>query len=161
MSLFNKLIVATLLLGTTTGITADESGKVAYPDGYRNWHHVKSMLILPGHSLENPFLGIHHVYANELAADGLKSGQYADGSVLAFDLLSFVNADNTIVEGERKLLGLMVRDAGKYSSTGGWGFEGFAGNSKTKRLVSDGGDSCYACHTAVESTSYVFSQLRR
>lgn len=137
-----------------------ESGGVPFPEGYRNWLHAKSMLIQPGHALENPFQGIHHVYANGMAAKGLKSGNYADGSVLVFDLLNYEEKDNSIQEGKRKLVGVMHKDAAKYASTGGWGFEGFAGDSKTERLVKDGGKSCFDCHAAQKDKGYVFSELR-
>ena len=160
MRQFLLFIVAISVAGITGGAAANEENQVAYPDGYRSWQHVKSMLILPGHSLENPFLGIHHVYANKKAMAGLSGGGFDDGSVLAFDLLAYTEENNAIIEGERKLVGVMYKDSQKYAATGGWGFEGFAGNSKTQRLVSDGGTSCYACHTAVESSNYVFSQYR-
>ncbi|WP_445372838.1 cytochrome P460 family protein [Methylomonas sp. HW2-6] len=133
---------------------------VAYPEGYRTWLHAKTMLIQPGHALENPFQGLHHVYANKKAESGLKSGKYQDGSVLVFDLLQYQEQDKTIQEGERKLLGVMQKDSKKYAATGGWGFEGFAGNSKTERLVQDGGASCFACHASEQKTDYVFSQYR-
>ncbi|ANE54815.1 MULTISPECIES: cytochrome P460 family protein [Methylomonas] len=133
---------------------------VAYPEGYRTWLHAKSMLIQPGHALENPFQGLHHVYANKKAESGLKSGKYEDGSVLVFDLLQYQEKDKTIQEGERKLVGVMQKDSKKYAATGGWGFEGFAGNSKTERLVKDGGASCFACHASEQKTDYVFSQYR-
>lgn len=119
------------------------------------------MLIEPGHQLENPFQGIHHVYANSNALEGLKTGTYSDGSVLVFDLLEYSETDLTIQEGDRKLLGIMHKNAVKYSSTGGWGFEGFAGESKTERLVNDGGASCFACHSSEKKTDYVFSQIRQ
>lgn len=131
-----------------------------YPEGYRNWFHVKTMLIEPGHQLENPFQGIHHVYANQNAVEGLNTGAYPDGSVLVFDLLEYSEKDLTIQEGDRKLVGIMHKNSNMYSSTGGWGFEGFAGNSKTERLVHDGGKSCFACHTSEKNTDYVFSRIR-
>jgi hypothetical protein len=137
-----------------------ETDGVPFPQGYRNWLHAKSMLIEPGHALENPFQGIHHIYANGKAAKGLKTGNYADGAVLVFDLLNYEEKDKTIQEGERKLVGVMHKDSAKYASTGGWGFEGFAGNSKTERLVKDGGKSCFECHTAQKAKDYVFSELR-
>ncbi len=155
----NKIIITGFLLASTTFGFA-ENNNVAFPEGYRNWLHAKSMLIQPGHALENPFQGIHHVYANGKAANGLKSGNYADGSVLVFDLLKYEEKDKTIQEGERKLVGVMYKDSVKYASTGGWGFEGFAGNSKTERLVKDGGKSCFDCHTAEKAKDYVFSELR-
>lgn len=156
-----SLGMAGLLFTTSLTNLAAENGKgVPYPDGYRNWLHVKSMLIQPGHALENPFQGLHHVYANKQAEKGLKEGKYADGSVLVFDLLQYQEQDKTIQEGERKLVGVMVKDAKKYAATGGWGFEGFAGNSKTERLTNDGGKSCFGCHEPQKDSDYVYSKYR-
>lgn len=155
-----SLSLAILLLAFSIGGYAGEQD-IPYPEGYRNWFHVKTMLIKPGHKLENPFQGIHHVYANWKAVNGLKKGAYSDGAVLVFDLLNYSDKDLTIQEGERKLLGVMRKDSKKYGSTGGWGFEGFAGDSKTERLVNDGGTSCFACHAPGKSSDYVFSQLRK
>ncbi len=142
------------------GAAAGDRPQVSYPDNYRSWTHLKTMLIQPGHGLEDPFAGIHHVYANELAVRGQHSGKYADGSVFVFDLLEYKEGDNAIVEGPRKLVGVMQHDQSAYDNTGGWGFEGFAGDSKTERLVSDGGLSCFGCHTSVESSAYVFAKFR-
>jgi hypothetical protein len=154
-----SLLFTGLLLASTAYVYADKDG-IPFPEGYRNWLHTKSMLIQLGHALENPFQGIHHIYANGKAANGLKSGKYADGSVLVFDLLKYEEKDKTIQEAERKLVGVMLKDSAKYASTGGWGFEGFAGNSKTERLVKDGGKSCFDCHSPEKGKDYVFSSLR-
>ncbi len=54
----------------------------------------------------------------------------------------------------------MVKNAKQYSKTGGWGFEGFAGNSKSKRLTNDGGASCFACHAPLTESDYVYSRYR-
>lgn len=139
---------------------AAQSGQVKYPEGYRSWQHVKSMVILQGHPLENPFAGIHHVYANQRAVEGLRTGEYPEGAVLVFDLLEAKQEGNAIQEGRRKLIGVMERNASRFSATGGWGFEGFAADSKTQRLVSDGGVSCFSCHQGAQATGYVFSSLR-
>jgi hypothetical protein len=138
-----------------------DKAKVDYPEGYRNWAHVKSMLIEPGHPLENPFQGIHHIYGNDKALNGFKAGTFPDGSVLVFDLLGYSQKGHAIQEGERKLVGVMVKNKNNYKSTGGWGFEGFSGNSKSKRLVGDGGKSCFLCHTSQEKNDYVFSKVRK
>jgi hypothetical protein len=153
-------LMASLSLLCSGAISADEM-QVPYPENYRNWMHVKSMLIESGHPLENPFQGLHHIYANEPALKGLQGGDYADGAVLAFDLLEVTEADNTIQEGDRKLLGVMHKDANKYAETGGWGFEGFAGDSQTERLVTDGGKSCFACHSPHKADDYVFTKWRK
>ncbi|MCG8425935.1 MAG: cytochrome P460 family protein [Chromatiales bacterium] len=159
MKLRNAALFACMSLISIEPAMAGEK-KVPYPDNYRNWSHVKTMLIQPGHPLENPFQGIHHVYANKKAYKGLKNGRYEDGSVLVFDLLNYAEKDHAIQEGERKLIGIMHKDAKKYAQTGGWGFEGFAGDSRTERLVQDGGSSCFACHTQQKENDYVFSKLR-
>lgn len=155
------MTVTGLLLAVAVGSGyGGEAAKVAYPEGYRGWQHIKSMVILPGHSLENPFLGIHHVYGNAKAIQGLRDGRFPDGAVLVFDLLDYSESDHSLQEGGRKLVGVMQRDARRYAGTGGWGFEGFAGDSRTERLTSDGGQSCYDCHAAQQATGYVFSRLR-
>ncbi len=157
----NFVLISIFCFAVLGGIwIANAEDKVPYPDGYRNWVHVKSMVIFPGHALEDPFGGIHHVYANEKAVSGLKSGKYQDGSVLAFDLLEYIEGGNALQEGKRKLVGVMEKNSSKYSATGGWGFEGFAGKSKTERLTNDGGKSCFDCHASKKSTDYVFSKLR-
>ena len=118
------------LLGLTTVLMlssvsqADDHKQVPYPESFRDWRHVKSMIIKAGHPLATPFKGIHHVYANDKAMSGLRDGHYPDGAVLVFDLLDYVQADNTLQEAERKLVGVMHKDAAKYAATGGWGFEG-------------------------------------
>lgn len=145
----------------TAGLSIADAGESpAYPDGYRDWSHVKSMVIHPGHALADPFQGIHHVYANDAAREGLKNGNYADGAVFAFDLLEYDTADNASTEGERVLLGAMVKDSDQYSETGGWGFEAWQGDSRSGGMVTDGGAGCFGCHEQVADRDYVFSQWR-
>ena len=136
------------------------SNPVAYPEGYRAWTHIKSAVILPGHPAEASFGGVHHVYGNRQAIDGLKSGRYADGAVLVFDLLAADSKDNAIGEGARKLLAVMQRDARRYAATGGWGYEAFSGDSKSERVVKDGGTSCHQCHQARAQQGFVYSEWR-
>lgn len=152
------LIICTLGIGTN--LTAAAEGPIPYPEGYRGWAHVKSMTIHPGHPLQDPFLGIHHVYANPAARTGLETGRFADGSVLVFDQLESLTQDHASTEGERVLVGVMVKDRQRFAETGGWGFEGWAGDSRDERLVSDGGKACFECHTQRAAQDYVFSEWR-
>lgn len=154
------LAAGALAATLTAGAAAAGAKPVAYPDGYRAWHHVKSMVIQPGHPLENPFAGIHHVYANPAALQGLRSGKYADGAIIAFDLLEAPAKESAVTEGPRKLLGVMERRQKEAAATGGWAFEAFKGDSRTERLVGDGGQSCFACHAAQKSSNYVYSTVR-
>ena len=139
---------ALMSISLATGPVQSAGAEVSYPDGYRAWYHVKSMVILPGHGLADPFQGIHHVYANPAALEGMLSGDYRDGSVLVFDLLHNVEGDNAIQEGQRKLIGVMERDGQRFAATGGWGFEGFAGNRRVEWLTNDGGQGCFECHAS-------------
>jgi hypothetical protein len=135
---------------------------VPYPTGYRSWSHVKSMIIEPGHALYESFGGLHHLYANDKAMEGYRDGQFPDGAVIVFDLLATVEADNAVTEGPRKVLGVMHKDSARYAATGGWGFEGFAGDSTTERAVAaNAKTACFDCHTARKDHDYVFSELRR
>jgi len=152
-------LITSLIMMIPNLVSASENN-VPYPQNYRSWAHIKTMLIEPGHPLANPFQGIHHVYARQKAYQGLKSGNYSDGAVLVFDLIDYLQKDKAIQEGSRKLVGIMHKDAKKYAQTGGWGFEGFAANSKTERLVKDGGRSCFGCHAPEKANDFVFSKLR-
>lgn len=160
MKLFSTFLTAVIFLISAPQGYA-ESGKVEYPEGYRQWAHIKSMLIEPGHPLENPFQGMHHVYGNQKTLKGLKEGSFPDGSVLVFDLLQYSQGGHAIQEGERKLIGVMQKDKKAFSATGGWGFEAFPKNSKTDRIVGDGGKGCFSCHTSQKEHDYVFSRLRK
>jgi hypothetical protein len=153
------LCVSILSLLPVPAVRADKAA-VAFPDGYRHWTHVKSMVLTPEHALANPFAGIHHIYANDRALEGYRASAFPDGSVLVFDLLEYTVADGAGTEGPRKLVGVMRKDAKKFAATGGWGYEGFKGDSTTERLVTDGGVSCHACHAARKDSHYVFSKMR-
>jgi len=148
-------LVTGLLLSVSFPVYSD-SNTVPYPDNYRSWHHVKSMIIQDGHPLAATDQGMHHIYANEDAIRGLRTGHYADGATLVYDLLEYVEKDRTIQEGSRKFVGVMYKNIEKYSDTGGWRFEEFAGNSRERRLTKDGGKSCFSCHKPKKSEGYVF-----
>ena len=156
-----KAKILTLLGITAATVALAAEPEVPYPAGYRDWHHVKSMVIEKGHPLFESFGGIHHLYANPKALEGYKSGKFPDGAVIVFDLLDAPQADNAITEGARKVAGVMHKDAKKYAATGGWGYEGFGGGDKTKRVVgANAATACHACHTAQKDHGYVFSSLR-
>ncbi len=136
--------------------------KVDYPEGYRGWAHVKSMVIEKGHPLYGSFGGIHHIYANAKALAAMRAGgPYPDGAVLVFDLLEAVRtADHAIVEGARKVVGVMQKDSKRFADTGGWGFEGFKGDGR-ERVVTDAKAACFDCHASRKDQDYVFSAYRR
>lgn len=153
------ILAALGVASTTTALGAEP--QVPYPEGYRDWHHVKSMVIEEGHPLHSAFGGIHHIYANDEAVSGYRKGHFPDGAVIIFDLLEASRADNAITEGQRKVVGVMHKDAAKFAATGGWGFEGFGGGDPTHRVVGgNAASACFECHEPQSDRDYVFSELR-
>ncbi len=144
------------------GARAD-SAAVKYPAGYREWTHIKSMVIVSDrHPLFNAFGGIHHVYVNKTGLQAAKShGAFPNGSVLVFDLLQATEADGAYAEGARKLVAVMHKDSTRFKETGGWGFEGFKGDSETERVVTDPTGQCFSCHASQKDRDSVFSEFRK
>lgn len=158
-----KTVLPTLLVLLLAGIFVFgfSNNEVKYPDGYRKWTHVKTLILEKGHPLFDAFGGIHHIYANKTAFDGYMNGKkFKDGSVIVFDLLEKVSADNAISEGSRKIVGVMEKNSKKFKSTGGWGFEGFKGDTKN-RAVNDMNGQCFSCHLSQKDNDYVFSNYRK
>jgi len=136
-----------------------EPPRVEYPTGYRQWAHVKSMVIYSDkHPLFAQFGGMHHIYANADAMRAYtKGGTYPDGSVIVFDLLEAKDENGAYVAGARKFIGVMRKDRAKYKATGGWGFEGFKGDSRADRMVNDANAQCFGCHLQQKDNDFVFS----
>ena len=151
-----------LLALTLAGLAHAAGPAVDYPTGYRQWPHVKSMVI---HSDKHPlfaaFGGMHHIYANAEAMRAYtKGGTFADGSVLVFDLLEAKDDGGAFVSGDRKVVAVMVKDRARFKATGGWGFEGFKDDSRTERVVKDPAKECFACHQQQKDNDFVFSGYR-
>ena len=134
---------------------------IFYPSDYRHWTHIKSMIIQQNHPLFESFGGIHHIYATNLALIGYQSGEFPEGSIIAFDLLEISEKDNTVIEKDRKVLGVMVKDSKQFAETSGWGFEGFGSGDANNPIVgNDYKQACYECHTSQQEKDYVFSEWR-
>src|SRR5690348_14180597 len=132
---------------------------VPYPEGYRQWTHIKTAVVEPGNAAFEHFGGFHHIYANSIAMAGYRTGQFANGSCIVFDVLQAIDTAKLLLEGSRRQLDVMVRDTSLFASTGGWGFEEFLGNSKTERTVMNtASTTCYSCHS--RKKTLVFSEWR-
>lgn len=158
------LCLCTVAMGLAPAMPPQKpaSDKIAFPKGYRSWTHVKSMLIYDkSHPLFDKFGGIHHVYANNLAVPTLrKGGVYPNGAEFVFDLFEAKVQGGAYIEGNRKVLAAMVKDARRYARTGGWGFEAWAGGDAAKPMVKDAATECFACHASQKKTGYVYSAWR-
>jgi hypothetical protein len=148
-------------LALTVAAAAAEAPTVPYPDGYRDWHHVKTTVIQPGHPMYSAIGGINHTYANREAMQGYPGGNFPDGSTLVFDTIQANDADHAISEGKRKVIGVMTKNAKRYAATGGWGFENFdAGDPKRPVFGAKAAAACFGCHNLPATRDHVYSRFR-
>lgn len=155
-------LAALLTLTWVVNMLARPDEPTAYPAGYRKWVHVKSALVDPKSPAAGRYGGLHHIYANEKAMEGYRSGQFPDGSVIVFDLLETRESAGTTTEGPRRFIDVMTKDGQRYAATGGWGFDEFTGDSQSDQaLTAQAKTECYGCHTRQKSHDFVFSTFRK
>jgi Cytochrome P460 len=157
--LCTTIISSLLLAASAAQVSAPES--VPYPEGYREWMHVKSALITPPSRGFKRFGGLHHIYANAKALEGYRTGVFADGAVIVADFLETQEKDGDVSEGKRRFIDVMLKDSKRFAQTGGWGFEEFSGDSKTERTLTNPAKECFQCHTTKQESGFVFSAVRK
>jgi hypothetical protein len=164
--MFSKFAVALgsvgiLMLFGTLSASADDG--VPFPDGFRDWFFVNSLTATAESPLFGHVAGVHHIYVNARGLPTLKAGggfPYPDGTIFADDVHEFSVKDGASLEGAKKLVTVMVKDAKKYATTGGWGFQVWAAGDPTKPQVPDIAHSvqaCFVCHTPQKVQDYTFS----
>src|SRR5580692_2917424 len=159
------LAIITLAFTLRFDARAADDQTVPYPEGYRHWTHLHASLIGPTlagfwkRPCQKPCTaGIFHFYGNEKAMMGLRTGTYADGAVIAEELLEMLgSATGGGKEGERRLVGVMVKDSNRYAPTGGWGFGSYDGDSREDNLDSVAKTACFTCHIPRKDHGYVFT----
>ena len=135
MKALSTVLAATFTLLAVWLYASDGSNDdVEYPDGYRQWSHVKSMVLQEGHPLYETFGGIHHIYANSKALEAMKAA--------------------------RKRVDVMQKDSKKFAKTAGWGYETFKGDTR-ERVVQDVQNACHSCHVGQKESDYVFSTYQK
>ena len=151
-----------LVFGT---LRAAEAG-TPYPDGYRHWTFLHSSMVPPAFDAfgkkpcEKPCMaGVFHFYANNQAMDGLRTGSYPDGAIIAEEMLEWIStANGGAREGQRRVVGVMVKDSQRYASTGGWGYGSFDEGSRADKLDAKSREACHQCHIARKDQGYVFTE---
>lgn len=151
-----------------TTLNASDGEGTPYPEGYRQWTFLHSSMVPASFDAfgkkpcEKPCTaGIFHFYANGKAMNGLRTGSYPDGSIIAEEMLEWQSASNGFgKEGPRRIIGVMVKDGERYSSTGGWGYGSFDDGSRTDKLDGKERKVCYQCHVARKDQGYVFTEYR-
>jgi hypothetical protein len=160
-----KTMVAGALV--ITGISAQAfqgsaDDKVSYPQGYRQWVHVSSAVVGPASPIYKRYGGIHHIYANEKAMEGYRTGHFPDGAVIVFDLLETKENAGLTTEGARRFIDVMEKHGRRFAQTGGWGFEEFIADNPTEpTLTAAAKTDCYTCHARQKERDSVFSAFRK
>jgi hypothetical protein len=144
-----------------SAVSADEG--VPFPDGFRDWFAVNSMTATKDSPAFGGVDGMHIIYVNAKGLPTLKKGgpfPYPDGTIFADDVHEFSVKDGATVEGTKKAVTVMVKDSKKYASTGGWGFQVWAGGDPSKPQIPDTAHAttaCFSCHTPQREQDYTFS----
>lgn len=155
-------IAASLMVAGVFAAQTDTA--VPFPDGYRSWQHVKSIVVSATHKSFSTRGGIHHYYANEKAAEGYRTGTFANGAVIVDENVFATEGDGPstgiLLEGRRRALDVMIKNDEWYTATGGWGFEHFNGDDRIGTLDAGRKQQCYACHATSRNGDHVFSRIR-
>lgn len=155
-------LAALLMVGWLVAAeTGPSQAVVPYPTGFREWRHLGSVISHPSDKPDAPAGLIHHIYANEKAVEGLRTGVYPEGAVFVADWFALKEKyPGSLDEGARDRTDVMVRDA-RFAETGGWGYDQFAGDSRDIRNVRPGPtNACFECHAKVRQRGFVFTRLR-
>jgi len=155
-----KTVLAVLAATCAVGaaFAAQDTADIAFPEGYRSWFHHHSTINRSGHQPDGN-VGIQHVYVNDAALEGLRTGKFAPGATFVVDRFKYVEQENhSMSQGERKVVAVMVYDAQRYPETGGWGFQAFKAGDAGQKVVKDGGTACFVCHIPHAENNYLFTR---
>jgi NAD(P)-dependent dehydrogenase (short-subunit alcohol dehydrogenase family) len=157
-------IAVTAILLSLTAISAQPAGDdIPFPSDFRSWSTVNSMIVAKDSPIFSQIGGMHIIYVNAKGFATLKQGgplPYPDGTMFADDVHDFSVQDGSYVEGSKKAVTVMVKDAKRYPATGGWGFQVWAGGDPAKPLVPDNAHAvkaCLTCHIPQKDRDYTFS----
>lgn len=149
-------VVATLSAAAFT----PPDNSIPFPEGYRQWTHVKSTLVGPQAPGFQSNGGYHHFYANEKAIEGYKTGNFPDGSILIDDGLEANESGGVTKEGPRRRVAVMVKDSRRFGDSQNWGFETFPGDGRDGVLSAAQKGACLACHQRA-GQDLVYSRFRK
>jgi hypothetical protein len=165
-----SILASAAVLAAITGMAAAVSPAAApyesarifggkLPPGYRDWR-----LISVAHEAGN-LNDIRAVLGNDVASKAYRGGKtsFPDGAVIARIAWAYVpSTENdkafgraqSFVAGAPTNVQFMVKDARKYTATGGWGFTQF--NAGQPALIDV--KACFACHVPAKPQDYVFTR---
>jgi len=129
---------------------------VKLPEGYRQWQ-----LIAPAQEAE-PLNELRVVLGNDRAIKAYQDATlpFPDGTMLvklAWKHVQSPEFEPASIPGAATTVQVMVKDASKYASTGGWGFGRFINGKPVDEAQHQ---TCFACHQArVQNHDFVFTRF--
>lgn len=138
---------------------AQKKPAIAFPEGYRKWTHVRTVVIFSkDNKLFDRFGGLNNVYVNDIGWPSLQQGKsYRDGSAFALEVSDIRTFQGAIEARGRKFLAVMRKNSKLYPNTGGWGFEVFQGYQGAGSLKEKDVKVCFDCHASQKTKDYVWS----
>lgn len=130
---------------------------VKIPDGYRQWE-------LTSVSEDSEKKELKSIVGNVPAMKAYrdKSVPFPDGSILVkltWKRAPFDESDHVFAAGAATMVQVMVKDAKKYPTTGGWGFGRFIDGKAVDEAQHK---TCFTCHSSNEKVTgqdFVFTRL--
>jgi hypothetical protein len=130
---------------------------VKIPDGYRKWELI-SVSAAPGKT------ELKAIFGDATSMKAYRDGKlpFPDGSTLVkltWKREALAGFDGTFVPGPATMVQVMVKDAKKYATTGGWGFGRFVDGKAVDEAQHK---TCFTCHSktnAVRDHDFVFTRL--
>lgn len=153
--LFAGLLVA---VGVTAGDTPTSPNGIVFIRGFEDWK-----VLAPSYRPDKDH--IRAILGNDAAVQAMKAGTrpFPDGTILA--KVAWTTRKNpkfpvAMEPNEFAQVEFMVKDAKKYSATGGWGFARFLGPDLKPYGQGPGFvQECYGCHVPVMDNDFVFTRL--
>jgi hypothetical protein len=145
-----------IVMAQKTEVSPAPNG-IRLSDGYKDWRLISST-----HRTDNNTLRV--ILGNDTAVQAVRSGltnPWPDGSIIAklvwkdatHEQWSAATIPGVFVHAE-----FMIKDAKKYSATGGWGFARWLGmEQKPYGKDADFVQECYSCHLPMKHNDYVFT----
>lgn len=156
------MLLVTSAFAGSFSLCAHLDGTIRFPQEFRKWAHVKSVLVGPQSTAFATEGGIHHIYANNKALAGYETGKFPNGSVIVYDLLETKEVAGNTIEGPTRRVDVMVKDSERYRTTGGWEFMSFPGGNQTDgKITAERKAGCSACHAQRKEHDFVFSEFRK
>ena len=156
-----RLKASVLLIAAGIACAGDAGAPVPFPAEYRNWAVTRSLVVGPENKSFATIGGFHHYYANEKAMEGFRTGEFPNGSVVVDERLATREEGGTTFEGIKKYVAVMEKEATRYQTTGGWGFDVFADEDRTQGAPASVRAACFSCHSKRKDHDFVFSEFRK